>query len=142
MNKACRVVFFVFVFFGFIKSTLLYAAPTFWVAVSFSMPDAALQALHKDVTQAGGVLAVRGLYKNSFAKMAKKIHALGIAVHIDPEGFERASIACVPTFVVEEGKKCDTLSGHISTQEALQRINQDGACQGIQSLIDALDPPL
>ena len=100
---------------------LTLRAEDFWVAVSFSMPDGALKALHTQMEALGGTLVMRGLYKNSFAETAKKLHALGIAIRIDPEAFTRLTITAAPTFV---WKNTHTLTGHISAKEALTRLTR------------------
>jgi type-F conjugative transfer system pilin assembly protein TrbC len=109
----------------FLCLRVINSANEITVAVSFSMSDKAIQQLYKSVTKAGGILVIRGLYKNSFKETAKKLHELKIALQVDPDFFKKFNITCVPTFVMEKNKKTSMLSGHITFKKAMEILSED-----------------
>ena len=88
------------------------------VFVSFSMPKASLVELNKQAQKYNATLIMRGIYKNSFSEMKKKILEIspdGLSINIDPKAFEQYNIKQVPTFVlVEKNKEINRLSGNVS----------------------------
>lgn len=79
------------------------------VFVSFSMPDQSLIQLSQDADKYNARLIMRGVYKNSFAELKKKVLSIsrrGILFDIDPELFKQYNVQQVPTFVyVKDGSK-------------------------------------
>ncbi|NEX91207.1 type-F conjugative transfer system pilin assembly protein TrbC [Caulobacter sp. 17J65-9] len=118
-----------------------------YVAVSFSMPPAALKALATEAQTIGGKVVIRGLVNGSFEQTlaaAKQVFdpqsVAGIA--IEPQVFRAYRVTRVPTFIVatapvtpcQDGVDCtsaatphDKISGNITTAEALRQLALDGS---------------
>jgi conjugal transfer pilus assembly protein TrbC len=107
------------------------------VFVSFSMPEASLKNLAQEAQrvstqrvsaqQHNVVLVMRGLYRDSFVKTARKIQELGIAVDIHPELFEAHHVTSVPTFVwLEDGKAIHSLKGNVTLDFAMEVFEKEG----------------
>ncbi|MBC2668230.1 type-F conjugative transfer system pilin assembly protein TrbC [Novosphingobium piscinae] len=122
------------------------AAPRFVAFASLSMPPAALREMIRDVTRAGGVVALRGLPGNSaraltaaLARVASPGEPLG-NVGIDPRLFRAFEVEAVPTYVVAasdfdlcDGFDCrdavpphDRMSGNVSAAYALGTFAHGG----------------
>lgn len=98
------------------------------VFVSFSMPKAALIELNKQAQKYDATLVMRGIYKNSFSEMKKKILEIssdGLSINIDPKAFEQYNIKQVPTFIfVENNKEINRLSGNVSLAYASKKLSE------------------
>lgn len=113
------------------RSTLLPQVKTastdhLLVFVSFSMPDAALKALYEETQKFGGRLIIRGLIEDSFQKTLAKAQDIGIVVDIDPTLFADYVIHVVPTVVVRDGRRFDSVDGHITVRAALEKMATSG----------------
>ena len=117
-----------------------------YVAVSLTMPRAALRQLAADAHRAGAMVVVRGFVEGSPAKTmaaARQIFdedsAGGLA--IDPQVFRAYGVQTVPTFIVatapvtpcQEGLDCtsgatphDLVRGNISLAAALRLLAEQG----------------
>jgi conjugal transfer pilus assembly protein TrbC len=117
-----------------------------YVAVSLTMPRAALRQLAADANRAGAMVVVRGFVEGSPAKTmaaARQIFdedsAGGLA--IDPQVFRAYGVQTVPTFIVatspvtpcQEGLDCtsdatpnDQVRGNISLAAALKLLAEQG----------------
>ena len=99
-----------------------------FVFVSFSMPKASLIELNKQAQKYNATLVMRGIYKNSFSEMRKKILGIspdGLSINIDPKAFDKYNIKQVPTFVlVENNKEINRLSGNVSLDYAHEKLSE------------------
>lgn len=99
-----------------------------FVFVSFSMPKASLIELNKLAQKYNATLVMRGIYKNSFSEMRKKILEInpdGLSINIDPKAFEKYNIKQVPTFVlVKENREVSRLSGNVSLDYAHEKLSE------------------
>lgn len=116
---------------------------SFLIFVSFSLPASTLQSLYKDAKKVGGKLVLRGLYQNSFQKTVLKLIEMKIEVTIDPLLFRKYSVTVVPTFLLVEGERAldllkerkeIKLSGHVSSQYALQQMMGRGSLKAAELL--------
>lgn len=100
-----------------------------FVFVSFSMPKASLIELNNQAQKYNATLVMRGIYKNSFSEMKKKILEIepnGLSINIDPKLFEQYNIKQVPTFVlVEKNKEINRLAGNVSLDFAHEKLSED-----------------
>lgn len=100
-----------------------------FVFVSFSMPKASLIELNKRAQKYNAILVMRGIYKNSFHEMRKKILEIssdGLSINIDPKAFEKYNIKQVPTFVlVENNKEINRLAGNVSLDYAHKKLSEN-----------------
>lgn len=117
-----------------------------YIAVSLTMPKAALRQLAIDANKAGGKVVIRGLVNGSFEQTmvaAKEIfdeNSIG-GVAIEPQVFRAYGVDRVPTFIAakspvqpcDEGVDCnsaetphDRLAGNISLAAALRLLAQGG----------------
>ena len=98
------------------------------VFVSFSMPKAALIELNKQAQKYNATLIMKGIYKNSFSEMRKKILEIepnGLSINIDPKLFEQYNVKQVPTFIfVENNKEINRLSGNVSLTYANKKLSE------------------
>ena len=97
---------------------------TLIVFVSLSMPEASLKSLFWDAQKQGGRLIVRGLYKNSFQEMKRRMEALKINVDVDPSLFEAYGVTKVPTFVLVKDKEVLKCAGNVSVGHALEVLQK------------------
>jgi conjugal transfer pilus assembly protein TrbC len=78
--------------------------PRLLVFISFSMPDATLERLVDQAARAGATLVLRGLVNGSLRDTVERMqHLIGnrkISVQIDPQAFDRFSVARTPSFVL------------------------------------------
>ena len=99
-----------------------------FVFVSFSMPKASLIELNKQAQKYNATLVMRGIYKNSFSEMRKKILEInpdGLSINIDPKSFEKYNIKQVPTFIlVKENREVSRLSGNVSLDYAHEKLSE------------------
>lgn len=99
-----------------------------FVFVSFSMPKASLIELNKQAQKYNATLVMRGIYKNSFREMRKKILEIspdGLSINIDPKAFEQYNIKQVPTFIlVENNKEIHRLAGNVSLEYAHEKLSE------------------
>lgn len=99
-----------------------------FVFVSFSMPKASLIELNKQAQKYNATLVMRGIYKNSFREMRKKILEIspdGLSINIDPKAFEKYNIKQVPTFVlIDKNKEINRLSGNVSLYYAHEKLSE------------------
>lgn len=117
-----------------------------YVAVSLTMPAAALRQLSQDAEKAGARLVIRGLVDGSFERtvvVAKEVFGQdalsGLA--IEPQVFRAYGVDRVPTFIAaqapvqpcQDGVDCvsavtphDRIAGNISLAEALRQLSQRG----------------
>ena len=100
-----------------------------FVFVSFSMPKTSLIELNNQAQKYNATLVMRGIYKNSFSEMRKKILEIspdGLSINIDPQAFEKYNIKQVPTFVlVENNKEINRLSGNVSLDYAHEKLSEN-----------------
>lgn len=115
--------------------------PMFVAFASLSMPEASLRRMIGDVTQAGGVVAFRGLPAGNPARFAIAMQKLveprqAASVLIDPRLFRAFAVAAVPTYVAVSSDyvPCDSLTcvsavppfdrlaGNVTTRFALETI--------------------
>jgi conjugal transfer pilus assembly protein TrbC len=98
------------------------------IFVSFSMPKASLIELNKQAQKYNATLIMRGIYKNSFSEMRKKILEIspdGLSINIDPKAFEQYNIKQIPTFVlVENNKEIHRLAGNVSLDYAHEKLSE------------------
>ena len=98
------------------------------VFVSFSMPKTSLIELNKQAQKYNATLIMKGIYKNSFSEMKKKILEIepnGLNINIDPKAFEQYNIKQVPTFVlVKKNKEINRLSGNVSLAYADEKLSE------------------
>lgn len=98
------------------------------IFVSFSMPKASLMELNNQAQKYNAILVMRGIYKNSFRGMRKKILEIspdGLSINIDPKAFEKYDVKQVPTFVlVEDDKEINRLSGNVSLRYAYEKLSE------------------
>ena len=96
------------------------------VFVSFSMPKTSLIELNRQAQKYNATLIMRGIYKNSFSEMRKKILDIspdGLSINIDPKAFEQYNVKQVPTFVlVKKNKEINRLSGNVSLAYANEKL--------------------
>ncbi len=99
-----------------------------FVFVSFSMPKASLIELNNQAQKYNATLVMRGIYKNSFREMRKKILEIssdGLSINIDPKAFEQYNIKQVPTFVlIDKNKEINRLSGNVSLDYAYEKLSE------------------
>lgn len=93
--------------------------------ISFSMPDEALITLAEEVEKERGVLVLRGIPKNSFKELSKRVQrlqkkGLKTAIQINPHLFEQYDVTVVPSFVLKRENDWDKVSGNISLQYVLE----------------------
>ena len=78
--------------------------PALLVFVSFSMPEASLRRLVDQASKAGATLVLRGFVDGSLQTTVARIQGLigerKVGFQIDPQAFDRFSIAATPTFVL------------------------------------------
>lgn len=131
---------------GTMARSELGQAPRLIAFASLAMPPAALKAMIRDVSAAGGVVVLRGFPQGSakafaaaLGKLALDEEALG-QVGIDPRLFRAFNITAVPTYVVAssdfdlcDGFDCQTavpphdrLSGNVTASFALWTISNGG----------------
>lgn len=113
--------------------------PDLLVFVSFSMPDASLERLARDVAKANAVLVFRGPKDGSLKKTLQAFEPLaklGASAIIHPEAFARNRVDAVPVYVLGTvtGEGCDAtsascreglrLAGDASLEYILERMAQ------------------
>lgn len=118
----------------------LAASPRFIAFASLSMPPAALKALVRDMTRAGGVTVLRGFPQGDSAAFKKRLSAIWSdrdeagSLGIDPRLFRAFDIKAAPSFVMLstdfspcDGFDCtspvpphDRIAGNISVGEVLE----------------------
>lgn len=119
-----------------------------FVFVTLSMPDAALHSWIEQTSRAGGVVVIRGFYKNTLSATLKRINeitdnnALDMSgISINPMAFQRLKITHAPTIVLLEDalQPCkkqgcvdaivpahDRISGNTTLESALIRLSAEG----------------
>ena len=107
------------------------SGPPLLVFISLSMPRPSLERLFAQAERAGAVLVLRGLVKGSWRETGAALHPLlarhRVALQIDPQAFDRFSIARVPSFVlVRDGTRpVSCASGTCAPPEAFLRTAGD-----------------
>lgn len=116
--------------------------PQLLAFVSFSMPDAALRRIVRDVTAAGGAVVFRGMPDNSAKAFSNRLRAvLGTqqaptSIGIDPRLFRAFGVTQAPTFIVVstgfelcDGFDCqdvppphDRMTGNVSVAHVLETV--------------------
>ncbi|MCB1073478.1 MAG: type-F conjugative transfer system pilin assembly protein TrbC [Chlamydiia bacterium] len=101
------------------------------VFISFSMPEASLLALAKELETNGGAFLVRGLPNNSFAEFFNKLNLLkemgmDAPILIDPDSFEEYEVTEVPTIVLKGDEAFDKMSGNVPASYALETFAEKG----------------
>lgn len=129
----------------------LAASPRFIAFASLSMPPAALKALVRDMTRAGGVTVLRGFPHGDSAAFKKRLAEIWSdrdeagSLGIDPRLFRSFDIKAVPSFVMLstdfspcDGFDCtsavpphDRIAGNISVGEVLETF-ADGKGPGAE----------
>jgi len=82
--------------------------PAMYIFVSFSMPDSTLTRLVDQASRARATLVLRGMVDGSLVRTVTRVRQLlgtrKVAVHIDPQAFDRYAVNRTPSFVlVPEG---------------------------------------
>lgn len=115
------------------------------IFVSFSLPEASLQAYARDVAKIGGRLVFQGLVDDSFQATQAQFLKLGIEADMDPPLFEKFTVTRVPLIVhapLVQGEwdvqRADRLLGHVSLTHALEQFCQKGAVAGCDELLKQL----
>lgn len=97
------------------------------IFVSFSMPKATLVELNNQSKKYKARLILRGLYRNSFAKMKDKILKIepnGLTFDIDPQLFKKYKVERVPTFILlKNGQEINRLTGNVTLEFAHRKLN-------------------
>jgi conjugal transfer pilus assembly protein TrbC len=103
------------------------AGPKVLIFVSFALPEATLQRLVDQAARAGATLVLRGLVNGSTRETVTRMQALigsrRVAVHIDPEAFDRYRITRTPTFVlVVDGAGAEACASRVcgSSQQSVK----------------------
>ena len=82
----------------------LKAGPALLVFVSFSMPDVALSRLVDQAARSGATILLRGFVDGSLQQTVMRAQRLigqrQVGFQIDPQAFDRFSVAATPTFVL------------------------------------------
>ena len=82
----------------------LKAGPALLVFVSFSMPDVALSRLVDQAARSGATILLRGFVDGSLQQTVIRAQRLigqrQVGFQIDPQAFDRFSVAATPTFVL------------------------------------------
>ncbi len=113
------------------------------IFISFSLPDAVLNALIDQAARAGAVLVMRGLHNNSIKQTLPRVRAaLGarrVAWQIDPRLFRAFEVRAVPSFVLtaphalaasctreacERPARWASVAGNVSLHAALEQLGQ------------------
>lgn len=80
------------------------AGPLLLVFVSFAMPEPALERLVDQAQRSGATLLLRGFVDGSLKKTVERVQRLigtrKVGFQIDPQAFDRFSVAVAPTFVL------------------------------------------
>ncbi|WLE64130.1 type-F conjugative transfer system pilin assembly protein TrbC (plasmid) [Burkholderia plantarii] len=113
---------------------------SFVAFASFSMPDASLVRLIKQMHVAGGTVVFRGFKDDSLKATAAEMQRLGLAsggIVVNPKAFTQYRVERVPAFVVTQGGDADSqvdssgcalpqtyvsVSGDVTPAYALRRI--------------------
>ena len=86
------------------SKTGVAVGPTLLVFVSFTMPEPALDRLVDQAARAGATLLLRGLVDDSLQKTVTRVQRVigtrKVDFQIDPQAFDRFSIAVTPSFVL------------------------------------------
>jgi conjugal transfer pilus assembly protein TrbC len=101
--------------------------PSIFVFASFSMPETAWLSLSEELVKSRGVFILRGLPKNSFKELAKRLYDLRkkgmkATVQVDPRLFSRYNIQTVPSFIITENDHFKKLAGNVSLTFALEKL--------------------
>ncbi|MCB1107314.1 MAG: type-F conjugative transfer system pilin assembly protein TrbC [Chlamydiia bacterium] len=101
------------------------------VFISFSMPEASLLTLAKELETYGGAFAVRGLLNNSFAEFFNKLNhfkemGINAPILIDPDSFEEYEVEEVPTIILRGEKTFDKMTGNVPISYALETFAKKG----------------
>jgi conjugal transfer pilus assembly protein TrbC len=118
--------------------------PDLLVFVSFSMPDASLERLARDVAKVDAVLVFRGPKDGSLKKTLQAFEPLaklGASAIIHPEAFARNRVDAVPVYVLGTvaGEGCDATSA--SCREGL-RLAGDASLEYILERMAQASQPL
>lgn len=120
--------------------------PRFIAFASLSMPAASLKALLRDMSDAGGVVVLRGFPEGDAAKFKARLAALwdsgeeADGLGIDPRLFRAFNVTAAPTFVMAssdfepcDGFDCisivppfDRMTGNVSVAHVLERFASGG----------------
>ena len=120
--------------------------PRFIAFASLSMPAASLKALLRDMSDAGGVVVLRGFPEGDAAKFKTRLAALwdsgeaADGLGIDPRLFRAFNVTAAPTFVMAssdfepcDGFDCtsivppfDRMTGNVSVAHVLERFASGG----------------
>jgi conjugal transfer pilus assembly protein TrbC len=88
------------------------AGPALLVFVSFSMPETALSRLVDQAARSGATIVLRGFVDGSLqqtvARTQRLIGQRQVGLQIDPQAFDRFSVAVVPTFVLLKDRAAAT----------------------------------
>lgn len=109
----------------------LARGPGLFVFVSLSMPRPTLLRLFEQASRARALVVLRGLANGSLRDTASQVQSLldghAVAVQIDPQAFDRFSIAEVPSFVlVRDGTRpASCASGTCAPPEAYLQVAGD-----------------
>ena len=90
----------------------LKAGPALLVFVSFSMPELALSRLVDQAARSGATIVLRGFVDGSLQQTVTRAQRLigqrQVGFQIDPQAFDRFSVAVVPTFVLLKDRAAAT----------------------------------
>ena len=118
------------------------------VFASLSMPQASLQHLVRDTTQAGGIVVFRGFPNNSVKAFAQGLMRVVTReqeeahIAIDPRLFRAFRIDAAPTFVVAEGgyELCDGLDCTIAVPAHARMTGNVSLAYALESFAAADEP--
>lgn len=122
--------------------------PLLLVFASLSMPQASLQHLVRDTTQAGGIVVFRGFPNNSVKAFAQGLMRVVTReqeeahIAIDPRLFRAFRIDAAPTFVVAEGgyELCDDLNCTIAVPAHARMTGNVSLAYALESFAAANEP--
>ena len=87
-----------------VPQSMTRSGPGLLIFVSFSMPHEALSRLVDQASRSGATLVLRGFVNGSLKETVTRVQGLigtrKVAFQIDPQAFDRFSIAATPTFVL------------------------------------------
>jgi len=110
------------------------------VLISTSMPRASLVDLSVEVEKVGGSFILSGLTNRSWKELGEWVRHLqerGVIcpIQIDPRPFLEHTVSEVPTFLVVEGNRVDSLAGNVSLEWALTHMSLMGETDRASELL-------
>lgn len=124
----------------FLVSTIGMAEPKAMLFVSFSMPSTLMKDYMRQTPHYGIPLVIRGLKDNDFRKTAEMIYEIGrentkAGFLINPLWFKKFNIKQVPALVVGTPEKFDVITGNLSIETALSRMQGGVRDEWVKALL-------